>query len=98
GSTQNNLKEALENHRMKAKQNSGTSADLHAYEEHSNNKEAIAKDKRCKFEKYGAINTKCDPMAIFKVIGLETTCPARLDERAKYWMTELETFKPRGLN
>lgn len=98
GSTRNNLKEALGNHSMKAKQNSGTPVDVHAYEEHSNNREAIAKDKRCKFEKYGGINTKCDPMAIFKVIGLETTSPARLGERAKYWINELETYKPRGLN
>ncbi|KAI6652230.1 hypothetical protein LOD99_7247 [Oopsacas minuta] len=99
GSSSKELQARLEDHRSMARHGRGTSADVHAFYEHTKNRENIPKDKRCKIEKSkGAISAKDDPMKIFELIGIEIVKPHKLGERESHWIRELETCVPHGLN
>ena len=99
GSSSKELQARLEDHRSMARQGRGTSADVHAFYEHTKNRANIPKDKRCKIEKsQGAISARDDPMKIFELIGIEIVKPHKLCERESHWIRELETTVPHGLN
>ena len=99
GSSSKDLRARLEDHRSMARQGRGTSADVHAFYEHTKNRANIPKDKRCKIEKnQGAISARDDPMKIYELIGIEIVKPHKLGERESHWIRELETAIPHGLN
>ena len=99
GSSSKEIQARLEDHREMARHGRGTSADIHAFYEHTKNRANIPKDKRCKIEKsQGAISAKDDPMKIYELIGIEVAKPHKLGERESHWIRELETCVPHGLN